>query len=150
MKIKFLLFALPFMALVTLLTFCTKEPVASVNQLEEQTGAAVDRGGPCQIVISTTGFASICGTTNGAGTCLNCGGAKYVGLANFSSAASHTFGSSMVNGTGSIRNLSNQATTVTVTINGVVTQQVQFAAGQCRDFQFTSTTDIQPCDFVIQ
>jgi hypothetical protein len=149
MKFKIMLLVLPFMAITTLFTFCTKEQDSTTAKAQTDTikEEATDRGGPCSIILSATGLASICGTTNGTGTCTNCSGAAYAGLASFGTDAglTHTFASSMLNGTAAIRNISGEKNLITVTINGVVTQQVLFQPGDCRSTSFTGN----PCTFVI-
>ena len=148
MKFKIMLLALPFMALSTLFTFCAKEQDSTTvkeetNSIQETT----DRGGPCSIVLSATDAASICGTSNGTGSCTNCSGAAYAGLAFFGidAAPTHTFGSSMTDGTAAVRNVSTGKNLITVTINGVVVQQVLLQPGECRSTSFTGN----PCTFVI-
>ena len=149
MKFKIMLLALPFMALSTLFTFCAKEQDSTTVKEETNTiKEATDRGGPCDIVLSSTSAASICGTTNGTGSCTNCSGAAYAGFAFFGgidTAPTHTFGSSMTDGTAAITNVSTGKNLITVTVNGVVVQQVQLQPGECRSTSFTS----DPCNFVI-
>lgn len=149
MKFKIMLLALPFMALTTLFTFCTKEQDSTT--VNEQTNTikeeATDRGGPCSIVLTATLGASVCGTANGSGTCTDCGGANtYAGSALFGPNAPHTFQTSSVDGKGTIRNLAPVPNAIRVSINGVVVQQVLFGAFECRSI--TAYSD-NPCTFVI-
>lgn len=150
MKLKVLFLALPFMAIATLFTFCTKENDTAVAQenTKPSNEEVIDRRPPncLSIVITTDQTASICGTSNGnAGPCNTCGGAPYVGLANFDATNPHLFGSSMTNGTGSITNTSKAASTISVLINGITVQQVQVPGFGCVDFVSDGTN----CTFVI-
>jgi hypothetical protein len=121
---------------------CQKQPLSpsvdatTVSAQNEEVG---ERGGPCNIVLSATGAVEICGTSNGAGTCTMCSGAAGAGKAFFGydGNPTHTFGSSMLNGTGSIKNISGEQIRLFVFVNGVQTQMVILpaaGAGSCVNF----------------
>jgi hypothetical protein len=153
MKSKIFLLALPFAALSILLAFCSKEQVnPNLTNVEKQSNIVTERGGPCQITITATRPARICGVI-GTVTCTACTSTPIGATqgANFGPNNPHTIqGITTSAGNGSITNLSSQPNQLLVSINGIPVQQALLPPGGCREFQFVDYNDqTGTCDFLI-
>lgn len=148
MKNLMILFALT--AVVAIFS-CQKndEQPAAVQSVADQT--TTNRCTPATTVLTTNGDnATVCGSSNGTGNCTICsdggGNTPSSGLATFSRTNPHNFGILNLNGWSAIRNPSATASIrVIVQNNGLVTQTVDFAPGECRQAQYDATT----CNYTI-
>jgi hypothetical protein len=151
MKSKIFLLALPFAVSSMLLAFCSKDQsIPSLSNVEKQTSVVTERGGPCEITLTASQPARICGVIGGV-SCTDCSPSGATKGVNFGPNNPHTIqGVATSSGAGSVTNLSNQANYMTVSVNGTVIQQVLLAANECRVFQFYDYIDAYgSCWFIV-